>query len=238
MGILDGLADTFGEEFIVVAGLMIPFLGILVPVFVLLLVQPSRPRTAAAAASPDEVAVSGREEAPLPDSAPAAGIADSQVSPVAIELEWLCQQLRESDVFEALTDDELQLVAAIGHRQRVKAGERLARGGSRGESLFLVLDGELRLLTHDASEKPVRTAHPGETVPLAAIIDPPVLVTTVEAVNDAEVFAMPRIRLLDLFGEQPMIALQVYKAAAKAFEHRYRMTLGRGGGPEASPETG
>src|SRR3990172_6045799 len=103
MGILDGLADTFGEEFIVVAGLMIPFLGILVPVFVLLLVQPSRPRTAAAAASPDEVAVSGREGAPLPDTAPAAGIADSQVSPVASELEWLCQQLRESDVFEALT---------------------------------------------------------------------------------------------------------------------------------------
>ena len=102
---------------------------------------------------------------------------------------------------------------------------RSCRGGSRGESLFVILDGELSLLTHDHSEKPVRTAHPRETVPLAAIIEPPVLVTTVEAHTDAEVFVIPRIRLLDLFDEQPMIALQVYKAAAKSFEHRYRTAL-------------
>jgi CRP/FNR family transcriptional regulator len=151
------------------------------------------------------------------------------------DLNWLCEQLRESDVFEGLTDDELQLVAAIGRRQQVKAGERLARGGSRGESLFVILDGELRLLTHAPPEKQVRTAHPGETVPLGTIIDPPVLVTTVEAVQDGEVFAIPRIRLLDLFDEQPMIALQVYRAAAKSFEHRYRMTLDHPSGPEDRP---
>lgn len=224
------VADLFGEEIIIVLGLMIPFLGILVPVLVLFLLQPSRPRPMPTATLPGQAqSLDGEGEGALA-TAPVAVAPGPRVPPEPAELTWLCEQLRESDVFEALTDEELRLVAAIGQRRRVKAGERLARGGSRGESLFVILAGELRLLTHDTSEKPVRTAHPRETVPLAAIIEPPVLVTTVEALNDAEVFAIPRIRLLDLFDEQPMIALQVYKAAAKSFEHRYRTTLDRAAG--------
>lgn len=224
------VADFFGDEIIIFLGLMIPFLGILVPVLVLFLLQPSRPRPLPAQAPP----LDGEDEG-APPASPVAAAARPPVPPEPAELTWICEQLRESDVFEALTDEELRLVAAVGQRRQVKAGERLARGGSRGESLFVILAGELRLLTHDTSEKPVRTAHPHETVPLAAIIEPPVLVTTVEAVNAAEVFAIPRIRLLDLFDEQPMIALQVYKAAAKSFEHRYRTTLDRaaGEGPAA-----
>lgn len=218
------------QELIVVLGLMIPFLGILIPVLALLLVQVGRrqPPGAAAASSEDLPGPDGLGE-PFPhvDAGVDVGAGLQQVPAEPEELAWLCSQLRESDVFEGLTDDELRLVAATGQRQSVRAGERLARGGSRGESLFVILEGELRLLTHSLPEKPVRTAHAGETVPLAAIIDPPVLVTTVEAAGDAEVFAIPRIRLLDLFDEQPMIALQVYRAAAKAFEHRYRMTLDR-----------
>jgi CRP-like cAMP-binding protein len=54
-------------------------------------------------------------------------------------------------------------------------------------------------------------------------------VTTVAAIADGEVLAIPRKRLLDLMESQPMIGFQVYKAATKAFEHRYRMTLHRGG---------
>ena len=237
MGALDGATDLFGRDLVVVLGLMIPFLGILIPVLALLLVQVGhRQLPEAEAASREDPSGTDGEGEPFPlVDAGVAALAAQQVPSQPDELVWLCSQLRESDVFEGLTDDELRLVAAIGRRQSVKTGERLARGGSRGESLFVILEGELRLLTLAEPEKPVRTAHAGETVPLAAIIDPPVLVTTVEAVGDAEVFAIPRIRLLDLFDEQPMIALQVYRAAAKSFEQRYRMTLDRpdtsGGGP-------
>ncbi len=232
MGFLDGAIDLFGRNLAIFLGLLIPFLGILVPALVILAFGVSHREPPRVASDPaglatetdveqdgppavsTEVAVAARERPHLMDSG---------------ELSWLCERLRESDVFEGLTDDELRLVAAIGERRQVAAGQRLASAGSRGESLFLILKGEIRLLSHTAGEDPVRVAHAGETVPLAAIIDPPVLVTTAEAATDGEVFAIPRAPLLDLLETQPMIGLQVYRAAAKSFEHRYRQTLDHGG---------
>lgn len=227
---LPGVGNDIPDEVIVILGLMIPFMGLLVPILALLLVQVPRRSSAAVVAEAAESSVQPDSGIPGPAAAAESGATGKVAEADAEGVAWVCGQLRESDIFEGLTDDELGMVVAIGSRRRVKRGDRLARGGSRGEELFVILRGDLRLLTHDTPEKEVRAAHPGETVPLAAIIDPPVLVTTVEAINDGEVFAIPRIRLLDLFDEQPAIALQVYKVAAKAFEHRYRMTLDRGSG--------
>ncbi len=231
--------NIFSDNLIIILGLMIPFAGILFPVLVLLLFQVSHPEAPAAEApSPEEVL-----DRASPVSAPVPGgrAVPGEMRPILIdsaELTWFRDRLRESDVFEGLTDNELRYIAAIGHRRKVSAGERLAEGGSRGETLFVILEGDLRLLTHTVPEIPVRTAHAGETVPLAVIIDPPVLVTTVEAASDGEVFAIPRKRLLDLLEKQPLMGFQVYRAAAKAFEHRYRMTLDRGGAIPEGPGQG
>jgi hypothetical protein len=227
------------DNLIIILGLLIPFAGILFPILVLLLFQVSHPETPAAEVPSPQDAPTG-ERVAWPTYARARRVEVEDKRPIRIdsaELTWFRKRLRESDVFEGLTDNELTYISAIGHRRRVRAGERLAEGGSRGEALFLVLEGELRLLTETLPEIAVRTAHVGETVPLAVIIDPPVLVTTVEAASDGEVFAIPRSRLLELLERQPVMGLQVYRAAAKVFEHRYRMTLERGdasGGPGQS----
>ena len=124
---------------------------------------------------------------------------------------------------------------AIGEPRQVPAGGRLADAGSRGQTLFVIMQGEINLLSHPPSEVIVRTARVGETVPLATIIDPPVLVTTVEAGTDCEVFAIPRQPLIDLLELHPMMGFQVYRAVARSFEHRYRHTLDHGTheGPDA-----
>ena len=222
--------DIFSDNLIIILGLMIPFAGILVPVLVLLLFQISQPAPPEEEATIEASREGGIREWPAP--VPGGRAVPGDKRPILIdsaELTWFRDRLRESDAFEGLTDNELRYIAAIGHRRQVSAGERLAEGGSRGETLFVILEGELRLLTHTLPEIAVRTAHAGETVPLAVIIDPPVLVTTVEAASDGEVFAIPRKRLLGLFEKQPLIGFQVYRAAAKQFENRYRMTLDRGG---------
>lgn len=218
MGALAGVADTLGSQLPLILGLLIPFVGIVIPgIIILAIASPSRTRHA-----PGPVLVEMR-----PSAATATRVRDALPDSPGerVDLPWACDRLRESDIFEGLTDHELRMVASIGERRSVAPGERLAHAGSRGDHLFLILNGEFRLLTHGHDEIPVRMAHPGETVPLAVIIDPPVLVTTLEAITAGEVFAIPRMRLLDLFDLQPMIGLQVYRAAAKSFEHRYRKSL-------------
>jgi hypothetical protein len=222
MGIL-GIMD----ETAILVGLLIPFLGLLVPALVLVAIGLSHRMTPHVAVAPG---LAEGEDGPPHHAATA--VAEAWPHPVPVpadELEWQFQGLRESDVFEGLTDEELQLVVAIGEQRHVPAGGRLANAGSRGENLFVILEGEIRLLSHPPAETVVRTARAGETVPLAAIIDPPVLVTTVEASTDCEVFAIPRQPLLDLLELNPMMGYQVYRAAARSFEHRYRRTLDQGG---------
>ncbi|HET9477128.1 MAG TPA: cyclic nucleotide-binding domain-containing protein [Dehalococcoidia bacterium] len=219
MGALAGVADAISSELTLILSLFIPFVGIVVPAVVILAVStPSRTRRPAMAAT---------FTAPTPAPAhPAPAFRASRAAvPAQEDLSWACQRLRESEIFGGLTDRELRLVAGLGERRHVAAGERLAHAGSRGDHLFLILSGEFRLLSHGTEEIPVRMAHPGEVVPLAVIIDPPVLVTTLEAITDGEVFSLPRMRLLELFDLQPTIGLQVYRAASKSFESRYRKSL-------------
>ena len=144
------------------------------------------------------------------------------------ETERLCKRLRETDVFDALTDHELRLVAGVGEVRPIVAGTRLAHAGHRGDTLYVILEGQVRLLARGGDgEVPVRVAEAGETVPLAVILDPPVLVTSVEAITDGEVLTIPRLKLLALCELQPMLGLHLYRAAAKVFEQRYRKTLER-----------
>jgi hypothetical protein len=214
------------RDLIIIIGLLIPFAGIIFPLLVLLLFQVSHPAPQEAPA--EKVREGGA--AAWPASVPQRRVTPEDGRPIVVdsgELVWFRDRLRECAVFEGLSDSELGYIAAIGHRRKVAAGERLAEGGSRGETLFVVLEGELRLLTHTLPEALVRTAHAGEAVPLAVILDPPVLVTTVEAAAEGEVLVVPRKRLLGLLEQHPLMGLNVYRAAAKLFEHRYRATLGR-----------
>lgn len=139
---------------------------------------------------------------------------------------WLADKLRESDIFEGLTDDELSLVVAAGRLRAVAAGQRLARAGQSSGQVFTVLAGQLRLLTRDQGQDfSVRLAHENETVPLASLLDPPVLVTTIEAAVDSQVFEIPSAHLVQLCDSNPVMGLQIYRAVTKSFERRYRATL-------------
>lgn len=234
MGFIDEIVNLFSQEAAIFVGLLIPFLGLLVPALVLVAVGLSHrmhPHPAEAPALAGEAAGSV--------SAASVAVAEAWHQPTSAspeDLEWQFLGLRESDVFQGLTDPELQLVVAIGQQRRVPAGGRLASAGSRGEHLFVILDGEIHLLSHPPAEAVVRTARVGETVPLAAIIDPPVLVTTVEAATDCIVFAIPRQPLLDLLDLNPTMGSQVYRAVARSFEHRYRHTLDLGSTHPAQQE--
>jgi hypothetical protein len=137
MGFLDGVTDVFGRESAIFLGLLIPFLGILIPAVVFLMIGISHrmaPHVAAAAASAPTRGTDVVGDGPVAISARAAvGSTERAGLTPSNELSWQCQCLRESDVFEGLTDDELRLVVSIGEQRQIAAGGRLASAGSWGK---------------------------------------------------------------------------------------------------------
>ena len=150
-------------------------------------------------------------------------------------------RLRQVEIFHALNDEDLQVVAALGQVRRAPAGERLREAGAPGETIYVVLEGHLKLLSlKSGTERSAGTAKARQAVPLVGLLSPTDAVTGVRAVTDSLVFTIPRPQFLELCESQPALGMQVYRAAAGIFARRYRsgLQIGRALRPaDAAPPT-
>lgn len=53
--------------------------------------------------------------------------------------------IKQAEIFAELQDEELAAVAEIATEQRFKSGEKIFHEGERGNRLFLVVEGEVRI---------------------------------------------------------------------------------------------
>ncbi len=130
------------------------------------------------------------------------------------------------DVFNDLSNEQIDKVVALGQRLRITAGETLGTGGEPGRDLYVILEGEAHLTTHsEAGEISVRVAGPGEAFPLATLLGSGTLITSGEALSDMEVLAIPRSELLQLCESDKEIGLRIYASVGRLFSNRYAETL-------------
>jgi CRP-like cAMP-binding protein len=130
------------------------------------------------------------------------------------------------DLFKDLTPQEIESVAALGERIQVSSGEVLGKAGGPGAYLYIIINGSAQLSAESpVGEITVRIAGPGETFPLATLIDPGTLITSATAMTDGEMLAIPRAELLALWKENPEIGMRMYAAVAGILAGRYRSTL-------------
>ena len=130
------------------------------------------------------------------------------------------------DVFEGLSDDQIERVVSLGKRLHIPAGEMLGKGGEQAESLFVILKGEADLCAHsEIGEIAVRITRPGESFPLAALLGSGTLITSGEALSDMDVLAIPRSQLLLLCSKDTEIGMKVHFNVAQLFAGRYSETL-------------
>ena len=133
---------------------------------------------------------------------------------------------KQVDVFNDLTNDQIDRVVALGQRLRVTVGETLGTGGAPARDLYVILEGEAHLTTHcEAGEISVRISRPGEAFPLAALLGSGTLITSGEALSDMEVLAIPRSELLKLCERDKEIGMRVYASIGRLFSNRYAETL-------------
>ncbi len=106
-----------------------------------------------------------------------------------------------------------------------QSGELLTTRDDKGDKLYVLRSGQLKVSTGSRATDVVRTRYEKETFPLAILMEPPTLVTTNEAITEVETYVMPRVRLLELCELETRIGLHIYKASFAILMSRYRYIL-------------
>lgn len=93
---------------------------------------------------------------------------------------------RSLELFEGLTDSELEEIATICQPRRFKKGDLLAVEGEPGEDLFIITSGtvEVVLESHKASPKVVINLSTGQLVGEMSLVDRGARSATVRAIQD------------------------------------------------------
>jgi CRP/FNR family cyclic AMP-dependent transcriptional regulator len=122
--------------------------------------------------------------------------------------------LAKNELFEQLTEDDRQQLAAVVDCRNLAAGAILFHAGEPGESLFVVSRGEVELFIKDtAGQKIVLTvARDGEIFGELALLDRGARTATALALVDTELLELDRDDLLLLFQKNPEAAVRLLAA--------------------------
>jgi SulP family sulfate permease len=109
-------------------------------------------------------------------------------------------------------------------RRSYKAGEKIFSRGDRGEELFLIRRGVVRILLSVSGKLVyhVATFGRGDFVGEMAFFDPAPRSADAVALKDTDLFVLSRVRFEGLAGEHRMIAIQLLEALAVTLALRLR----------------
>ena len=134
--------------------------------------------------------------------------------------------LAGGNLLEALAEGDRVCLFAAGRKRSVEAGEEVARQGSRGDSLFVVIEGELavaRALPGD-DEKLLATAKPGMLLGEIAVLDRGARSASLRATRASVLreIGLGAFEALTLYGGD--IGYRILRAVATSVHHRLAAT--------------
>lgn len=134
--------------------------------------------------------------------------------------------LAACQLFRTLTSQQRDSIWAAGETENVTQDQVLAKEGTLGLKLYVILSGEAQLSAPSAvGHIPVRVAKPGDTFPLASLLGADALITTAKAMTSMKVLSIPTADLIKICVDDAEIGAVVFREAAKVFADRYSDTL-------------
>ncbi|HET7011553.1 MAG TPA: cyclic nucleotide-binding domain-containing protein [Anaerolineales bacterium] len=142
--------------------------------------------------------------------------------------------LQQGELFDGLSAEELQSIAAICREKRLRAGETITRQGEEGDELFIVCEGAVEVsLTvpgPDSSARAVVHLGRGQIFGEMALVDQGPRSATVRSTADNTLLqAMGRQEFMDLCERNHHLGYVVMRnmAADLSFKLRHRNLTGR-----------
>lgn len=120
--------------------------------------------------------------------------------------------LRTVGIFAEMPDDELSRLAPLVRELKVRAGERIIDEGEPGTTLFLIVNGGVRV--HKADREITRLGERAIFGELAAL-DPEPRSASITALEDSLLFALEQEPLYELMAEHVEVARGIIKVLCR-----------------------
>lgn len=121
-----------------------------------------------------------------------------------------------------LDDADIDWLVTVGQAVTVAANESIIREGVPLDSLFLVLEGTVRVTVASQPGQTLATSGPGEVLGEVSMLDSRPPLATVSAVTHGRVLKIPRARLDDRLQRDATFAARFYRTLAVFLAHRLR----------------
>jgi len=125
--------------------------------------------------------------------------------------------LRGIHIFEGLTINELAAIASVTEEMTVPAGEPVIREGDTGDSMYLVINGEVAVTKtkEDGGELELDRIKSGDYFGEMALFDEEPRSATVRPVTGSRFLVLYKREFTESVREYPQIALQICRALSR-----------------------
>jgi CRP-like cAMP-binding protein len=133
-------------------------------------------------------------------------------------------------IFGAMTDDDVEWMIDVGHREEFSEGLVLVEEGKPVDTIYIVLQGTLAVLAQALDGREVNRLGAGEIVGEMSFVDSRPPSTTVKAVENTVVLSIPRDKLSAKLEKDSFFGARFYRAIAISLSDRLRHTMDYFGG--------
>jgi CRP/FNR family transcriptional regulator, cyclic AMP receptor protein len=125
--------------------------------------------------------------------------------------------LKETPLFEALSDEDASALRAGIIQVHLDRGERLFSEGDAGDKLYIILEGKIKLTkaAPDGRENLLSVHGPGEMFGELSLFDPRPRTMGAVAVTDARLAALDHDDLRKWLADRPDVAMHLLRALVK-----------------------
>ncbi|MGB3493985.1 MAG: cyclic nucleotide-binding domain-containing protein [Elainellaceae cyanobacterium] len=139
-----------------------------------------------------------------------------------------------------LSERDFDWFVQNGELVQIASGQPLIKEGDPINAIYLVLEGTLAVTVNALKEHEIARLSAGEIVGEMSFVDERAPSATVSALDQVQVWKIPRVKLLQKLSNDRSFAANFYQAIAIWLSHRLRGTISRWGyaygyGKEESP---
>lgn len=132
-------------------------------------------------------------------------------------------------ILSELSERDFDWFLQNGELVQVSPGQVLIQEGGAIDAIYLVLEGTLVVTVKALKDHEIAHLSTGEVVGEMSFVDERAPSATVSALNDVQVWKIPRARLLRKLSNDRSFAANFYQAIAVWLSHRLRGTISRWG---------